>query len=281
MRTSEEADAGPSATAPTHKLRWWKELLIIGGFYALYSLARNQFGSTKVDDGDLPVHAFHNAMRIIDAERAVHLFVEPTIQSWFLPYHWFIRFWDVYYGTFHFVVTFGVLGFLFFRGKSRFTRWRSVLGFTTGLAIVGFSLFPLMPPRLINSPPPYGGEKLTNGVDFGFVDTLEVYGGLWSFDSGSVQRISNQYAAMPSMHIGWSVWCVAAVWGMVRRRWLRYLLLLYPAATLFCIIVTANHFWMDGVGGLAAVSAGYLLGTRFDDWMKRRRAAKGLPVAVA
>ncbi|MEM8621800.1 MAG: phosphatase PAP2 family protein, partial [Actinomycetota bacterium] len=81
-----------------------------------------------------------------------------------------------------------------------------------------------------------------------------------------VAAISNQYAAMPSMHIGWATWCAIAVWPLLRRRWAKGLLLLYPAATLFCIVVTANHFWIDGVGGLLAFGLGALIGWGMHRW---------------
>jgi hypothetical protein len=114
---------------------------------------------------------------------------------------------------------------------------------TTALALVGFATFPLMPPRLI--------------PEWGFVDTLRDYGGLWSFDDGAMQRVSNQYAAMPSLHFAWSAWCAMVLWPTLRARWLRGLALAYPVATLFAIVVTGNHFWLDAAGGALALAAGY------------------------
>ena len=128
-----------------------------------------------------------------------------------------------------------------------------MLGATTALAIVGFSLFPLMPPRLLDAGGLYGGARLEaeQGIEpFGFVDTLEANGGPWSFDSGAMQKVSNQYAAMPSLHIAWSTWCALVMWQLTRRRWARALIVAYPLMTLFGIVVTANHFFLDAVGGL-------------------------------
>jgi membrane-associated phospholipid phosphatase len=82
--------------------------------------------------------------------------------------------------------------------------------------------------------------------------------------------ISNQYAAMPSLHIGWSTWCAIAVWPLLSRRRTKAVLLLYPAATLFCIVVTANHYWLDGVGGLLAFGIGSLLGWGLHRWNQGR-----------
>lgn len=242
-------------------------------FYVLYSFARNQFGSAVVEAGEEPVQSFTNAMRVIDVERALGLFHEEAIQDFFLPHQWFIRFWNVFYGTFHFVVTIGAFVALFLLMPARFTRFRNTLGFTTAFAIIGFSLFPLMPPRLLNDDTRFGGDRIADarGIEnFGFTDTLETVGGLWSFDSGAVAKLSNQYAAMPSLHCAWALWCTLALWPLARRWWSRALLIVYPAATLFCIIVTANHFWLDGVGGALTLFVGYQVGAAFDRWNDRR-----------
>jgi membrane-associated phospholipid phosphatase len=76
-----------------------------------------------------------------------------------------------------------------------------------------------------------------------------------------MEKISNQFAAMPSLHIGWASWCAFALWPLARKRWVRAAFLLYPALTLLCIVVTANHFWLDGVGGQLALGLGFLIGT--------------------
>ena len=269
-------------TAPEreHRVYWWKEALIVAVFYAVYSWTRNLFGSNKIAGDGIPDQAFTNAVRVIRVETVLNLFHEETIQAWFLPYKWFIQFWNTWYGTMHFIVTLGVFVLLFVKRRDVFPQWRNTLAAMTALAILGFAFFPLMPPRLLDEPCPandptsYGGacihtsERPEDG--WGFVDTLAEYGGPWSFDSETMASISNQYAAMPSMHIGWSTWCVAAVWPLLRRKWMKALVLLYPLATLFCIIVTANHFWLDGVGGLLAFGLGAVLGWGLHRWNQDR-----------
>lgn len=274
----------PPVRRPERRLHWWKETLIVSAFYLLYSLARNQFGSARVDAGEAPRHAFNNAMRVIDAERAIGLFHEESMQEWFLSQRWFIQFWNVFYGTAHFFVTLTIFVWMFARGRAFFTRWRNALAFTTALAIIGFSLFPLMPPRLLNAEGRYGGNDLAieaQRTNFGFIDTVHDYGGPWKFDSGTGAKVSNQYAAMPSMHIGWSMWCSIVVWRLTRRRWARILAAVYPVATLFCIIVTGNHFWLDGAGGLVALIAGWFLGAQFDQWNDQRQIRRTVATALA
>lgn len=281
-----EPDVAPAEASPVdgspawtperqHRTLWWKEALIVGVFYAIYSWTRNQFGSNKLAADGLPEQAFTNAERVISIERWFGLYHEETVQEWFLGYRWFIQFWNVYYGTLHFAVTLGVFVLLYVKRADVFPQWRNTLAAMTSLAIVGFAWFPLMPPRLLDKACPatdasqYGGACL-HSKTFGFVDTLVEYGGPWSFDSDAMASISNQYAAMPSLHIGWSTWCALAVWPLLSRRWTKIAVLLYPAATLFCIVVTGNHFWLDGVGGLLAFAVGSVIGWGLHRWNQAR-----------
>jgi hypothetical protein len=239
--------------------RWWREILYIAAFYAIYSAIRDIRGTKPVS----VFQAYTNATRVVRLERFGHFYHEQVIQSWFLSWHWFLRFWDAYYGSGHFVVTIAALLYLFFRQRRRYALWRNVLAFTTALALIGFAFFPLMPPRLL--PPSYG-----------FVDTLKSVGGLWSFDSGPMDAVSNQYAAMPSLHIAWSTWCALVFAPAFRHRWARALVFLYPVATLFCIVVTANHYFLDAIGGLVCLVVGYWLGrmlTSFNEARALRRKA--------
>ncbi len=218
-----------TSTAPErqHRVYWWKEAIIVAAFYMVYSWTRNQFGSNKIAADGIPDQAFTNAVRVIRWETALNLFHEQTVQAWFLPYKWFIQFWNTYYGTMHFIVTLGVFILLFVKRRDVFPQWRNTLAAMTALAIIGFAFFPLMPPRLLDEPCPatdpssYGGACIETSErpdgGWGFVDTLAEYGGPWSFDSETMASISNQYAAMPSLHIGWSTWCAVAVWPLLRN----------------------------------------------------------------
>jgi hypothetical protein len=235
----------------TKKLYWWREAIYVLLFYGVYSAVRNLFGSAAVS----AEHAFNNAEIVRTIERALGSYHEETIQEWFLDERWFIQFWNLFYGTFHFAVTTFCIFWLFRKFPERYVKYRTALAVTTALALIGFATFPLMPPRLI--------------PQWGFVDTLKDYGGLWSFDSGAMQKVSNQYAAMPSLHFGWSSWCALVLVPTVRRRWVKVLCALYPWATLFAIVVTGNHFWLDAAGGALILAAGLWAGT----WWSKRSLA--------
>jgi len=224
-------------------LRWWHEVLFVLAFYGVYTAIRDIHGSRPVSK----IQAFTNATRVIDVERFLRIFQEQRIQSWFLDWHLFIRFWGAFYGSAHFIVTVVVLVYLFRWQPWRYPLWRNTLAFTTALALVGFAFFPLMPPRLLPG-------------HYHIVDTLRSIGGLWSFDSGPMTAVSNQYAAMPSLHFAWSSWCALVLAPAVRTKWAKVLVFAYPFLTLFAVVVTGNHFILDAVGGAVVLAVGYGLG---------------------
>ena len=252
-------------------LRWWKEVLFAAGVYFVYSVVRNQFGSAGGDPGP----AYGHAVDIIDLEKSLHLYFEAALQEWYLdlPANGLIRLWNVYYGIAHFLVTLIALVWMFRRDPARHRLLRNTLVLTTCLAVIGFAAYSLMPPRLLDDPGRYGGCQIyapeaaaaappgalsAPGCDqYGYVDTVAKYGGWISFGSEEYEQVSNQYAAMPSMHIGWATWTAIVLVGLVRRRWAKWLAIAYPVITLACIVLTANHYWIDGLGGLVCLAAGY------------------------
>lgn len=266
-RAPTPAGATPAARAATAtvpvphrawrgRLRWWREVVYILAFYLIYSFVRNTQGSAAVS----AAHAMGNALDIIRWEEMLGIYWEQSIQQAFLGNRLFIGFWNVFYGSFHFVVTAGALILLFRRFPDRYRRWRNTLAFTTALALIGFATYPLMPPRLLPA-------------SYGYVDTLRTYGALWSFDSGAMNKISNQYAAMPSLHFAWSTWSALVLIPAVRTRWAKALAATYPLMTLFAIVVTANHFILDAAGGALVLAVGALIGFPLAARMERNNPA--------
>jgi hypothetical protein len=295
--TAVETDAPTGRRVPRTKLRWYREAAYIVLVYLAYSTVRNQFGSGAGSHVDAEP-AFHHAEAIIHVERTLGLYFEEHLQHWYLslPLNGLIRVWNVYYGVFHFVVALFALVYLYRKAPARYRVWRNTLAFTTLLALVGFATFSLMPPRLLDDPGIYGGCPVyadappdalpdragTPPCDrFGYVDTIAVYGGWASFGSDEMAAVSNQYAAMPSMHIGWSTWCAFVLVPLVRRRWLKAVVIAYPMLTLFDIMVTANHYWIDGLGGLACLGVGYLIARTLTRAWEARRGTVVLPPDAA
>jgi hypothetical protein len=238
------------------RLHWWREVIYIAAFYAAYTLVRDLRGTRPVSRAQ----AFTNAKRVVTAERLFGIFQEHRIQAWFLHFHYVVRTLDDFYGTAHFVITLGALVYLFRRQPGRYPLWRNTLAVTTALALVGFAFFPLMPPRLLPG-------------SYHIVDTLRAVGGLWSFDSGPMNAVSNQYAAMPSLHFAWSLWCALALGPAAKNGALKVLVWVYPALTLLCIVVTGNHYLLDALGGALTLALGYGLTRLLTTVVERRRPA--------
>jgi len=225
---------------------WWLEIVMILGYYFVYSAIRN---TNKSD----PSEALHNARTIIGWEKHLGIFHEARLEHWVLHVKAIVIACNYYYGSLHFVVTIGVAIVLFRKWSDDYPLWRNTLAVSTGLALIGFSTYPLMPPRLL------GQFGLTH---YHFVDTLDRYPTFWSFDSGAVSRISNQFAAMPSVHCCWALWCACVLVSHLKRPAARAAAALYPVATVAVIVLTANHYFLDAVGGFAILGIGYLVSQR-------------------
>lgn len=225
------------------RLYWWVEVILILGFYLVYSAIRNANEGGEIE-------AFRNARDLIGWERGAGLYFEEAWQDWALNFRPLIVGMNYIYGSLHFIVTGGAIIWLFRRFPDDYPLWRNALAITTALALVGFIFWPLMPPRLL----PDG---------YGYVDTLARYPTFWSFDSGTMQEVSNQFAAMPSLHFAWSSFCAVALVPRLRNRGWKWALGLYPVITFVAIVLTGNHYWLDAAGGAAVFGIGYLLARRF------------------
>ncbi|MBJ3811297.1 phosphatase PAP2 family protein [Streptomyces flavofungini] len=214
----------------------WFEILLIAVSYWTYSLIRNAVPEQKSA-------ALRNADWIWDVEHSLGLAFEHSVNHAVDSVTWLIVGMNYYYATLHFIVTLGVLVWLYRCHPGRYAATRLVLFATTAVALVGYYLYPLAPPRLMP-----GGD---------FIDTVVVHNTWGSMASGDLKNMSNQYAAMPSMHIGWSLWCGLTIFALASVPWVKVLGLLYPTLTLVVIVATANHFWLDAVGGMICLAFGY------------------------
>jgi PAP2 superfamily len=207
--------------------RWWQEIGFIAIVYYLYSLVRNAVPSHETG-------AFHRAKTVLAAESWLHIDFERSVNVFVAGQHWLAYVCNYYYATLHFVVTIGVLVWLYLKHPLRYRAIRSVLIMTNLVALIGFWFISVAPPRMLP----------------GYIDTVVKFHTWGSLASPGLAKESNQFAAMPSLHIGWSLWCAFAIVTLAKRPWVRALGALYPVATFFVIIGTANHFVLDAVGGV-------------------------------
>ncbi|WP_335932100.1 bifunctional glycosyltransferase 87/phosphatase PAP2 family protein [Streptomyces sp. PTD5-9] len=212
------------------------ELLLIRVVYSAYSQVRL---AATAGRGTAERHG----RQIHSLEQWLHIDIEHWANHTVAGIGWLRGFFDYYYTTFHFIVPLAILGVLYARRPADYRWVRSSIGFTTILALVGFWLYPLAPPRLMPG--------------LGFIDTVHGVQDFAKPDYGTLTSVTNQYAAMPSLHFGWSLWCGVVVVMLAPKTWMKALGLLHPLFTVSAIIATANHWVLDAVGGATVVALGF------------------------
>lgn len=213
----------------------WRELLLITLCYGAYMVTRlvvSPIGTTS---------AFAHADQILTLERALGLDIELGLNRTLLDLPWLARAANVFYTAAHFLVTLGVLIWLYRCRPHHYRRLRTALMVATGVALAGFWLYPLAPPRFLPG--------------YGFVDPVTALNTLGLYSAPGSGALTNQYAAMPSMHAGWALWCGFILVRLGARRWVRVLGVLHPVVTVLVILATANHYTVDAVAGAAVIVA--------------------------
>jgi hypothetical protein len=179
--------------------------------------------------------AFDNAMQIWDFERWLRIPSEQALQSAVMnAWPWGVEVANSYYATMHFPVTLAFLVWMFIRRPDYYLWIRRSLVILTSAALLGHLAFPLAPPRML---PQLGF------VDTGILYDMSVYG------AHGANSIANQYAAMPSLHVAWAA-LVAVGLIVSTNTWWRWFWLIHPVITLAVVVVTANHYWLDGIIGI-------------------------------
>jgi hypothetical protein len=205
-----------------------RQVLLFFLAYEAYSLVRGQ-----VDDARGAAVAFQHGRDIIYTERTLHVFIEPAIQAWAQTKPAIIDTASWIYLNAQFTVTIGALIFIYLVHNRQFYFLRNMMMVAMALALVGYIVFPAAPPRLF--------------PEWGFVDSVSNYVGV--SHKASVNDLFNPYAAVPSMHVAFSLmigWTLAAV---CKHRPVRIFWRLYPLLITFVIVATGNHFLSDAFLG--------------------------------
>ncbi|GHI08087.1 membrane protein [Streptomyces cellostaticus] len=223
------------------------ELLLIRVVYAAYQQVR--LAATGGSNSKGRASAEEHGRLVLDAERFLHIDIEHAVNHAVAKIDWLRDFFGFYYESFHFVVPLTILGVLYWRRPVDYRWARASLGFATFLALIGFWLFPLAPPRLMPT--------------LGMIDTVHGVQDFSKPDYGTLTALTNQYAAMPSLHFGWALWCGIVIAVIAPKWWMKALGLLHPFLTVSAIVATGNHWVLDAVGGAVVVSAGFGLSYLF------------------
>src|SRR3954452_14607517 len=214
----------------------WQIVLFCGAYW-LYRLVRGQVF-------DQSATAFRHARDIVDLERSLHVFAEPSIQAWAVGTGWVSDVGAWMYLNTHFVVTTSTLAFIYLFRNEHFYFVRNMFMVAMGIALVGYIVYPTAPPRMLG--------------ELGFADSVADFTGVSS--DASVNALFNPYAAVPSMHVGFALMLAVPMIRMARRSWVKVLWAVYPPVVTLVVVVTANHWVFDAatgaaVAGLAALAA--------------------------
>ncbi|MET8688994.1 phosphatase PAP2 family protein [Streptomyces sp. NPDC004732] len=235
----------PGTTGITgHRLRWWTELPLIVLVYAAYSAGR------LIVRGDV-ASAIDHGVGILKAEQFLRLDAESPLNRLFTSNAWIGVPADFWYASLHYLVTPAVLIWLFRSRAVHYRAARAWLMTSTMIGLIGFTLLPTCPPRLLSK-------------GYGFVDTMAQYSdfGWWGGEASAPRGLggmTNQYAAMPSLHVGWALWCGVMLWRCGRSPLTKVAAVAYPLITTIVVMGTANHYFFDAVAGAAVMGVGLLL----------------------
>jgi hypothetical protein len=233
-----------NSAAPHARLRWWTELPLILLVYASYSAGR------LLARGDTS-SAVHHGLEILRIEKFFHLNAEHPLNRLFTREAWLGVPADFWYASLHYLVTPAILIWLFRSRTVRYRAARTWLMTSTFIGLIGFTLLPTCPPRLLSP-------------GHGFVDTMAQYSsyGWWGGEASAPRGLggmTNQYAAMPSLHVGWALWCGVMLWRYGRTPAAKVAGAAYPLLTTIVVMGTANHYFLDAAAGACVMGVGLLL----------------------
>lgn len=222
--------------------RWVGEIALLGSIYVVYEVIRANTGSGMSQ-------SLANGRWLLHLERVTHLDPEHGLNNVFARVPELAIPSCYFYAVCHYVVTPIVLIWLWRAHHSYYRSTRSVLIVGTLIGLLGFWAMPTAPPRLL------GG---------GYVDTMEQWARVGWWDGAAsaprgLEGLTDQFGAMPSLHVGWAVWCGWAIARHARHRSVRVLGALYPVMTTVVVMGTANHYLADAVAGLGVMAVAYLL----------------------
>jgi hypothetical protein len=235
VATARAVDA-PLARRSRYAARAAIELAIIATLYFAYRFGR-LIGVGREDVANGHAELVHRIQQFL------HLPSEATMQNAVAVVPDIYELANTYYVSLHFpvIVVFLLWGF-FARPRQQYAWARNLLIVQTSLALLIHVAFPLAPPRMF--------------PEWGFVDTMAVFGP--NAYGGASAAVANQYAAMPSLHIGWAV-LIAVVLVRTAPRPVAVLGVLHASVTVIVVVITANHWLLDGVVAAALLGVGLLL----------------------
>ncbi len=259
-------EADPTGLVTAHpapadaRPRWWTQIILVAAVWWFYDKINNLSPLRATS-------ALAHGSAILRIETWLHVDAERGLNGW-LGAHALVGKWlGNFYNLAHFAVTIVVLVWVWWRHPRRYGSLRNAL---LGINAIGFLVywaFPVAPPRML--------------VGFGFVDIIAVTHSIGAWSTGAFASQANEYAAMPSLHMAWALWCTLAVWSIRGDRLARAVAVGYSVLVAVVVMATANHYLLDVVAGaattLVAGSAVFLGPGRTGALLPWRRSPADVP----
>lgn len=218
------------------RTRWWLELLVIASLTWLYDAVTNLASLREAS-------AIGHGRDILDFERSLNIAPELSLNGWLTHHHTLGLIGSYYYDNAHFIVTFGLLGWLWWRRADIYRPLRSSLVVINLIGLAVFWLYPVAPPRMLG----------------GFTDVIASSNTFGSWHTGSLAADADQFGAMPSLHLAWATWCALVLWRLSSRKWVRGAAVFYPLLTAIAVVATGNHYLLDLLAGVLTATVAVLL----------------------
>jgi hypothetical protein len=178
--------------------------------------------------------AMVRGLNLIKLEQRLHLYHELTMQSWILDHYWLIKLMNWVYLWGHMPLVILAAVWLYVRHRKAYFITRNAFLASGAIGVVIYWLFPVAPPRLI----PFAG----------FIDTMAAFDRV-GYNAQEAKAFVNPYAAVPSLHFGWSLLLGVVVAWVSRKPWAYAFAVIWPTAMFFAVVMTGNHFILDAVAG--------------------------------
>ncbi len=250
--------AGSGSLRSPLRSRAVREVSIIGLAAYLYFFVRGLI-ETRVDD------AMDRSHWLVSLERRLGLFHEATVQGWLLERDWLVALANSVYIYGHWPVVIGTLTWLLVRRREMFPIYRSAILISGAIGIMFFVVFPMAPPRFL--------------PELGFVDTVTLHSE--AYRVLQPPSLTNQYAAMPSLHVGWNLLMGIAIVRCSTGRIWKVFGVVMPVLMVIATIVTANHYILDGVVGSSIALIGLAIASKLSGSQAEARSVSSLAPAMS
>lgn len=213
-----------------------RQILLFCGAYYAYRIVRGLVSDTTGAET-----AYRNARELVDIERGLGIFWEPSVHAWATSKSWIIDGASAMYVNSHYTITVTTLAWIYLFRNPSFYWIRNMFMVAMGLALVAYVVYPTAPPRFM--------------PEWGFSDSVNEFTGGAS-TSEQTNMLVNPFAAVPSMHCAFALMLGVPMSRIVRRRVFKVAWLLYPLLVTFVVVSTANHWTADAFLGACAAGIG-------------------------